>query len=161
MSDFITRIHRATLLFVLALSLPVPGHTQTTDDTNTFVALQNQWAEARKNQDVAFLEKFYAAEFMVGNMNGAESTRAQDIGMFSSGDMKPAVITDSDIKVQYGDAALVTGTEHLEGSYKGQAGQFDLRFANVYVYRDGRWQMVRHQATQIRPRQPASPPRAQ
>jgi len=44
----------------------------------------------------------------------------------------------------------VTGTEHLEGTYKGYAGQFDLRFANFYIMRDGRWQLVRHQATPMR-----------
>jgi hypothetical protein len=49
----------------------------------------------------------------------------------------------------YDKAALVTGTEHLEGTYRGFAGKFDLRFANTFIYRDGRWQLVRHQATPI------------
>jgi ketosteroid isomerase-like protein len=116
----------------------------------TFLKLQADWAEARKKGDMAFLERFYAKEFTVGNMNGAEATRAQDLGMFSSGDLKPSVITDDEMKVNvYGQAALVTGVEHLEGSYKGHTGSFDLRFANVYVYRDQRWQLVRHQATPI------------
>ncbi len=155
-------LSRALFSLALVVGLPVVGHTQPADDTRTFVLLQNQWAEARKNRDVAFLEKFYAEEFTVGNMNGSESTRAQDIGMFSSGDLKPAVITDDEIKVhRYGDTALVTGTEHLEGSYKGHTGQFDLRFANVYVYREGRWQMVRHQATEIRKRPSAAAAPAQ
>jgi ketosteroid isomerase-like protein len=119
-------------------------------DEQTFVKLQHDWAEARKARDVAFLERFYATEFTVGDMSGGENSRASDIAMFSSGDLKPAVITDGAMKVNiYGDAALVTGTEHLEGTYKGHNGQFDLRFANTYVYRDGRWQMVRHQATPI------------
>ena len=39
--------------------------------------------------------------------------------------------------------------QHLEGSYKGHTGAFDLRFTNVFVHRDGRWQIVRHQAAQI------------
>ena len=119
----------------------------------TFLKLQHDWAEARKSQDVGFLERFYAAEFTVGNMNGSESARAEDIAMFSSGDLKPAVIRDDQLKINLlGSAALVTGTEHLEGSYKGHAGQFDLRFANTYVLRDGRWQLVRHQATPISPK---------
>jgi ketosteroid isomerase-like protein len=81
-------------------------------------------------------------------MNGAESSREQDLAMFSSGDMKPAVITDDEMKVNvYGKAAMVTGVEHLEGSYKGHAGRFDLRFTNLFVYRDHRWQLVRHQST--------------
>jgi hypothetical protein len=60
------------------------------------------------------------------------------------------VITDDQIKVNiYGHAAMVTGVEHVEGTYKGHPGKFDLRFANFYVYRDGRWQMVRAQGTTI------------
>ncbi|MEK6397119.1 MAG: nuclear transport factor 2 family protein [Terriglobus sp.] len=132
---------------VIAVSLP--AQTTAADDA-TFRKLQLDWAEARKNQDVAFLERFYATEFTVGNMNGAESNREQDIAMFRSKTLKPAVITDTDIVVhRYGAAALVTGVEHLEGTYAGHAGAFDLRFANTYIYRDGRWQLVRHQATPI------------
>ena len=83
-------------------------------------------------------------------MDGGEFSRAEDIAKFSSGDLKPAVITDDQIKIGiYGQAALVTGIKHLEGTYKGHSGQFDLRFANLFVYRDGRWQLVRHQATPI------------
>lgn len=116
----------------------------------TFIKLQHDWAEARKSADIAFLDHFYAAEFTVGDMSGREASRAEDIARFASGDLKPAVITDDQIKVDLlGTAALVTGVEHLEGTYKGHAGQFDLRFANTYVLRDGRWQLVRHQATQI------------
>lgn len=115
-----------------------------------FIVLQQRWAEARKARDVAFLERFYAKEFTVGNMDGSESSREQDIAMFSTGDLHPAVIADTQMKViVFGKGALVTGLEHLEGSYKGHTGQFDLRFANTYVLRDGRWQLLRHQATPV------------
>ena len=64
--------------------------------------------------------------------------------------MKPTVIKDDQMKVNiYGNTALVTGVEHVEGTYKGHAGLFDLRFANVFVYRDHRWQLVRAQGTPI------------
>jgi ketosteroid isomerase-like protein len=97
-----------------------------------------------------FSAAFYAKEFTVGTLDGGEVSRAADIEKFSSGDLKPAVIADDQLVVHvYGQAALVTGLEHLEGTYKGHSGQFDLRFANVYVFRDGRWQMVRHQATPV------------
>jgi ketosteroid isomerase-like protein len=60
------------------------------------------------------------------------------------------VIEDKDMHVFiYGDTAMVTGLEHLEGTYKGHSGKFDLRFTNLFVHRDGRWQIVRHRAAQI------------
>jgi ketosteroid isomerase-like protein len=140
-----------SLLLLLSLSLPALSQAQApAANDQTFIQLQHDWAEARKHADLPFLERFYATEFSVGNMTGGESTRAQDLSMFSSGDLKPAVITDEAMRVNlYGETAMVTGLEHLEGTYKGHSGAFDLRFTNVYVYRDGRWQLVRHQAAQI------------
>jgi ketosteroid isomerase-like protein len=151
MKRFSGRLSGLLLIAVFALTATICGRAQSSAaDDKTFIKLQSDWAEARKNQDIAFLEKFYAKEFTVGTMDGAEVSRASDMEKFSSGDLKPAVITDDQIKVNiYGQAALVTGVEHLKGAYKGHTGKFDLRFANVYVYRDGRWQMVRHQATPI------------
>jgi ketosteroid isomerase-like protein len=148
------RSAHAALLSLVALPLVMLAplaHAQTsTTDKATFIKLQHDWAEARKHADVAFLERFYATEFTVGNMDGNEASRAKDIAMFSSGDLKPTVITDDQIVVHvYGQAALVTGVEHLEGTYRGHAGTFDLRFANTFVWRDGRWQLVRHQATPV------------
>lgn len=132
------------------------GQAKTSAD-DVLTKLQHDWAEARKHADMAFLESFYAKEFTVGNMDGSESTRKMDLSMFSSGDLKPAVITDEQMTVHiYGQAALVTGLEHLEGAYKGHTGQFDLRFANTFVYRDGRWQLVRHQATPVAQGKPRS-----
>jgi ketosteroid isomerase-like protein len=141
---------RAFAITVLCLAGLPFGLLASESDSQLFLRLQQDWAEARKRADVAFLEKFYAAEFTVGNMNGHESTRAQDIGMFSSGDMKPTVITDEELQVhRYGNAAMVTGVEHVEGSYKGHNGRLDLRFSNFFVYRDDRWQLVRHQSTPV------------
>jgi len=146
-------LRSGVLLLVVGLGVitELPSHSQSgAADEKTFTLLQHDWAEARKKSDMAFLENFYASEFTVGNMNGSESSRADDLAMFSSGDMKPALITDDEMKVTiYGQAAMVTGIEHVEGTYKGHAGQFDLRFTNVFVNRDHRWQLVRHQSTPI------------
>ncbi len=143
-------------LAVIVLILPLTGFAAVLEpnaNEQTFLKLQHDWAEARKLADMRFLENFYAKEFTVGIMTGGESTRAQDLAMFSSGDLKPSVIDDSDMHVSvYGEAAMVTGLEHLEGTYRGHSGAFDLRFTNVFVHRDGRWQIVRHQAAQIQKR---------
>ncbi len=140
------------LVLTAAALLPSLSFAQQSEPTQElFFQLQHRWAEARKHADVNFLEKFYAKEFTVGIMNGGESSRLQDISMFSSGDLKPSVIEDTDMKVHvYGSTAMVTGNEHLEGSYKGHSGKFDLTFTNLFVLRDGQWQIVRHQAAQIR-----------
>lgn len=115
------------------------------------LVLQNQWAKARVDGNVALLERIYAKEFWITAMNGNVVTRQEDIGVFASGEMKPDIVADDQMKVAvYDDMAIVTGREHVKGTYKGRAGNFMLRFTNVYVRRDGRWQMVTHHSTEIR-----------
>ena len=153
MSRLVRTAKHCAWAFLLLLALAGPAATCEPSSVNeqTFLKLQHDWAEARKHADMHFLESFYAREFSVGVMNGGESSREQDLAMFSSGDLKPSTIEDRDMHVfLYGTTAMVTGVEHLEGTYKGHSGQFDLRFTNLFVLRDGRWQIVRHQAAQIR-----------
>jgi len=113
--------------------------------------LQNGWATARIKGDVAFLENLYAKEFRITAINGSVVERDADIAVFASREMKPEYIRDEDMKVSvYGDAAVVTGIENLKGTYKGMPGEFSVRFTNVFVRRDGRWQLVAGHGTEIR-----------
>ena len=112
--------------------------------------LQDQWAEARVKRDVPFLEKFYGKEFHINNIWGGDDSREDDIRNFASGDLKPEVVKDEEMKVSaYGDVGVVTGIEKLKGTYKNNPGEFTLRFTNIYVRRDGRWQIVLHHATMV------------
>ncbi len=112
----------------MTLQAPLIFAQQPKPDEQTFFKLQHDWAEARKNADLRFLENFYAKEFTVGLLNGGESSRAEDLAKFSSGDLKPTVVDDRGMHVFiYGEAAMVTGIEHLEGSYKAIPGNLTLR----------------------------------
>lgn len=136
----------------LLLSNSLAAVPDTSEDTvKELIEIQHQWAAARVRRDVAFLEKFYAAEFRITAMNGSIVSRAQDIGVFASGDMRPESVTNEDVEcLVYDDVAVVTGVERVRGTYKGIAGNFALRFTNVLVRRDGRWRLVTHQSTEIR-----------
>jgi ketosteroid isomerase-like protein len=138
------------LLGVLALT---PSWAQSPDEETEkeLINLQNEWATARIKGDVAFLERLYAKEFRITAMDGSVVDRARDIAVFASGEMKPQAINDENMKVAvYGETAIVTGVEDVKGTYKGNYGEFALRFTNVFIRRDGRWQMVTHHSTPVR-----------
>ncbi len=140
-----------------ALVLVVVAHTGLAQSNGTaeqdLLKIQEAWATARTTRDVPYLERLYAREFRVQAMNGSVVSREADIANFATGDLKPDYVRDEEMTVAvYGDTALVTGVEHVGGRYKGRTGEFSLRFANVFVKRDQRWQLVLHQATPI-PRQ--------
>lgn len=130
----------------------IPAWAQSSEQTTQeLIQLQNEWATARIKGDVGFLEKLYANEFRITAMNGSVVDRNADIAVFASRDMKPELIEDDDMLVsRYGEVAMVTGREHVKGTYKGNPGDFMLRFTNVFVRRDGRWQMLTHHSTEVR-----------
>ena len=59
-------------------------------------------------------------------------------------------LTTDDVKVRvYGDTAVVWFTEHLVGPSKGRQLAITLKFMDVFVMRDGRWQCVASQSTKV------------
>jgi ketosteroid isomerase-like protein len=67
-----------------------------------------------------------------------------------SGDrrIESGAIDDLNIRV-FGDFAVVTGRSVLSGSYQGQRANVVQRFTDVFARRDGRWQAVASQGTQV------------
>ena len=112
--------------------------------------IQEQWAAARVARDVPYLERLYAKELRIQVMNGTVVERDADIANFATGDLKPDYVKDEDMRVSvYGKTAIVTGIENVAGTYKGNYGEFSLRFINVFVQSNGRWQLVASQSTPI------------
>jgi ketosteroid isomerase-like protein len=115
--------------------------------------IQDEWATARVKRDVPYLEKLYAKEFWISNMSGSVTSRSADIAAFASGDMRPVSVVNEDMVVSaYDKVAIVTGIEKVKGTYKNFPGDFVFRFTNVFVRRDGRWQMVTHHSTPVQKR---------
>jgi len=145
------KVHVVALAWI-GLMAAGPSWTQSQDDTEqALITLQHVWATARVQRDVAFLQNLYAKEFRITSLNGSVVTRDADIAAFASGTLKPESVTNEDMTVSvYGDTAIVTGLEKMRGTYKGAFGEFTVRFTNVFVRRDGCWQLVTHQSTEVR-----------
>jgi len=112
--------------------------------------LLQDWRDARVAGDTAFLERFYAKELRIQGTNGAVISREDDIRGFASGAIRPEFIRAEEMNVAlYGELALVTGRDHLKGTYGGVSSEGWVRFLNVLVRRDGRWQLVASQGTWI------------
>lgn len=137
------------LLVVMALaaaSLPVLATTE-----DELKRLEENWAAARVARDAKFLELFYAPELQLYVADGSMVPRDVDIALFANNEIRPEYIRLEDLKVMvFGDTATVAGIEHLKGTYKGNPGKMALRFADVLVRRNGKWQLVLRQSTKIR-----------
>ena len=142
------RIAVAALLLVTA---PFAASAQPQGQRATHVEItqaEDAWRQARIAGDVAFLERFYAREARIQGMDGKTLSREADIAMFKTGQIKPKFITHGPLNIStYGDVAVVTGVDHLGGTAFGRYGEMYLRFTDVLIRRDGRWQLVVQQAT--------------
>jgi ketosteroid isomerase-like protein len=144
-------------LICFTLGCAHQGASRHVDNAETvLLALHAQWAAARVDGDVAFLERFYGQDLRLQQADGSIVQRSDDIELFNragksdSEVVKPEYIRHVDMRVtRYGETAVVTGVENLKGTYKGRPGEMALRFTNTLVRRDGRWQLVAHQSTRV------------
>jgi ketosteroid isomerase-like protein len=137
------------VLALLAASISGPALAQTSDAVRSEITqAEDAWRKARIDGDVDFLERFYAKEGRIQGMNGKVQSREADIAIFATGKIKPKFIDHGPLDIAtYGGTAVVTGVDHLGGTAYGHYGEMYLRFTDVLVKRDGRWQLIIQQAT--------------
>jgi ketosteroid isomerase-like protein len=134
---------------LIGVAVPAGASARTTDAARSEITkAEDDWRKARIAGDTAFLERFYAAEGRIQGMDGKVQSRAADIALFASGKIRPKFIDHGPLDIAtYGDVAVVTGVDHLSGTAFGRYGEMFLRFTDVLVKRDGRWQLVVQQTT--------------
>jgi uncharacterized protein (TIGR02246 family) len=112
--------------------------------------LMRAWVE----HDRAYVETVIAPDWITTDTSGRVLTRAQVFAeMFDSGDrtLDSGKVDDVKVRMLGGDTAIVTGGTSAQGRYKGQRVSVTLRFTDVFVRRDGRWQAVASQGTVVAP----------
>ena len=117
------------------------------------IALERGWNEAFYARDVEFLDSILADDFIVTYDDGARGDKARELALAESFNQRVISATQEDFTVQvYDDAAVVWFTLRVVGIRRGQEAEIVLRYTDVWVLRDGRWQCVASQSTRVNPR---------
>jgi ketosteroid isomerase-like protein len=115
---------------------PQPGQS-------AVLQLEHDWVEAYLHHDVAALETILSDDWTYSPSDGTFKTRAQAIEEFRVAPVKYDSITPQNIQVRiYGNTAIVTGDEVIKGIDAGKPFTQHIRFTDVLVHRNGRWQAV-------------------
>jgi ketosteroid isomerase-like protein len=69
----------------------------------------------------------------------------------------PYTVEEFEVRL-YGDTALLSGRTHMTGAFDGQPFESNYRYIDIYVRRDGAWQIVSVQITRLPAASPAKPP---
>ena len=113
-------------------------------DVEIISDIEQQLAKAWVNRDRATIDAILAADWSVTDAAGRSLTKQQVMQeSFESDDRKIEAMAVDDVKVRtFGDTAVATGRTRATGSYRGTSASVVLRFTDVFVRRDGRWQAV-------------------
>lgn len=98
-------------------------------------------------QDRGALAAILGEEFLYHQPSGKVQDKAGYIEQVTGGDVRIRKAERYDVRIHvYGGTATATGSTKVDVELKGEPRQFDLRFLDVWVKRDGRWQIVARQS---------------
>jgi uncharacterized protein (TIGR02246 family) len=110
---------------------------------------------ALERNDLAALATMLAEDLVYCHSNGRCETRAEFLAALRSGAMRYRRIAVLELRPRLlGDAVLVHGRIGLEAEMQGTPARMQLVYTDLYVRRNGRWQLVAWQST----RAPEAPP---
>ena len=100
--------------------------------------------------DPSASERYLADTYVFTGPDGMVENKAQSIADLKSGDLKLQAASLDGAKVQvYGDTAIVTYSSNDKGTFKGKDISGTTRWTDVFVNRNGRWQVVASQGTML------------
>lgn len=136
-----------------AVTASASQRPQVASDQQVLIALERGWNEAFYRKDVAFIENILADEFIATYDDGSRGDKAKELALAAefNQQVESAIQDEFTVKV-YRDTAVVWFTLHVVGIKQGQRAELTLRYTDVWVMRDGRWQCVSTQSTRMNPR---------
>lgn len=147
------------LLFLILIVLALPSLAiaqSNAPDGPELTRLLNDFLAAASRNDAAAHERFWAEDLIytrgagvrVGKADIMKSVRSST--PVKAGEQPPAVFTAEDIRVQqYGNVAVVAFRLVAKTEKDGKPIVSNYFNTDVFVKRDGKWQVVSHQVTPI------------
>jgi len=124
--------------------------TTSADDRKQLEDIQQELIKAWVTRDCSTIERLLAPDWMVTHIDGRMSTREEVLRDLDTGANRLLEGHIDDIEVRtFNGFAIVTGRTHTCGEYKGETYDVTLRFTEVFVRGNQRWQGVASHASQI------------
>ena len=129
--------------FVACLSVFGQSKGRGGDAEQSVMRIEKEMLAAVLKGDPSASERYLADTYVFTGTYGDVEDRAQSINDLKSGDLKLRSASLDDTKVQvYGDTAIVTYSSNDKGTYKGKDISGKTRWTDVFVKRNGKWQLV-------------------
>lgn len=145
----------AALIFCTAVSGQSTARTSSKQSKieAELMQIERDIGEANIKRDKAFFQRIEADEFIFTDAAGGVTTKAEDVASLDepAGETKLISYVADEMKVYvYGKTAVVTGRVTTTSRRKDNDIVSKTRFTDVFVKRDGRWQLVAGHSSRIR-----------
>jgi ketosteroid isomerase-like protein len=152
-------MQRLILTLIIAATIIPPLNAQRTTNNDPpdaeesqklVLGLENQMNQAILQKDAGTLARIYADGLVYVNGKGEMLNKTQALADYRSGNNTLLHLNHDDIKLRvYGDTIVLTGRSNSTVRYKGETLTIPRRFTNVFLFLDGRWQIISHQVSNV------------
>jgi ketosteroid isomerase-like protein len=153
LSLLLTLMLCAGLIASTAAQKPAPKADSFADAAkaaDTVKELDAKRFQATTKNDFDTLASLLADDLVYTHSSAAVDGKTAYIDALRTGKTKYESIEPSDVKVRvYGVTAIVNGMAKLSVTTDGKTNSFSLRYTDVWVMRDSKWQMVSWQSTRL------------
>jgi ketosteroid isomerase-like protein len=143
----------------VATATPSPEKFDTAAIEAELIKLERDWANAPKNRDADTVRRVLADDLVITYPDGQVGTKADEVQTIETGavTMDSWELLEPKVTVLNADTAFITGRGVLRNAVikdpktkqtKNISGEY--RFLDVYARRNGKWQAVASQTTQIK-----------
>jgi len=131
----------------LCLGLATWGFAASGDETK-IIALENAWNLAQLHHDSKALDSLVADTFTYTDTDGTVMNKVQFLADNKDPSYKASLVANENEKVfSYNTTAVVIGTYHTKGTYKGKAFEHYGRFTDTWIFQNGVWRCVASHTT--------------
>ncbi len=114
----------------------------------TFTAI----GKALSENDTEVLTRLYDKEYQGHSIRGEVEDRDMVLSTYGPGGVRQYGMTEVEMKAEIqGNVGVVSGSGIVSGTWGETEFSHRVRFLEVYLWRDSRWQCYRSQCTEIRP----------
>jgi ketosteroid isomerase-like protein len=143
--EFFMKATLAMCLLLLSCTLPAArSATNNADaDREKLLALENAWNQAQLHHDAAAVGQLLPETFIYTDYDGTVMNKAKFLADVKDINYRATSISNEEMNVvPYRNVAIVIGTYHSKGTYKGKAFNHRGRFTDTWIFHDGNWQCV-------------------
>ena len=147
-----------SMLAVLGVAITLSSFAQTNtssnklsaDDEHQVIQIEQELVNGLLAGDASPFERYLADTSVFTDPDGTVMDKSRILNDIKSGDLKFQSSKPDDMKVRvYGDMAVATYGSTDKGSYKGKDISGRFRWTDVFVKRNGRWEIVAGQGTRV------------